>query len=330
MTGTARNRFLSGATVGLALVTATGLAGCGVGSSKASSHACPLTGTAADGGHTPQRAALAVKVDNAPSARPPVGLASADVIFEEPVEGGLTRFVAVFQCHSASRVAPVRSARLVDPDLLVPLSSVGLAHAGGIQPALDKLAQSGVVDVGDGAQPQSYHRDSHRSAPHNEYTSTDELWGHLPSTVPNSLFAYSGSIPQGSPAPTVHIPFSGYSNVTWRYDLTAHDYGRTNGSESALDSTGAPLRVDDVVVQHVAVSASSYVEDATGQHENVVDLLSGGPAEVYRDGVAVRGQWSRDSLDNATRFVEDSGKTIKLRPGRTWIELVPTTVHTSP
>jgi hypothetical protein len=271
-----------------------------------------------------------VKVDNAPSARPPTGLDTADLVFEQPVEGGLTRLVAVFQCESAARIEPVRSARLVDPDLLVPLSAVGLAHAGGIQPAIDKLAQSGVMDVGDSALPRSYHRDPRRSAPHNEYTSTDDLWPHLPSSAPKPLFSYSASVPTGSPAATIHLPFSGYSNVTWSYDPAAHNYRRSYGSSPASDSAGNPLLGDDVVVQHVTLTDSGYVEDATGEHENLVDVLSGGAAEVYRDGVVVPGRWSRDSLGAATRFVDSAGHSIKLRPGRTWVELVPTVVHTTP
>ncbi|HTT86353.1 MAG TPA: DUF3048 domain-containing protein, partial [Acidimicrobiales bacterium] len=74
---------------------------------------CPLTGQSAPGGQVPQRPALAIKVDNYPAARPQSGLNDADIVFEEPVEGGITRFVAVFQCQPASLVGPIRSARAV-------------------------------------------------------------------------------------------------------------------------------------------------------------------------------------------------------------------------
>ncbi len=317
-------------TVVLALLAAATLSACGGSpSSTTSSTLCPLRGTPAPGGHAAARAALAVKVDNAPAARPPTGLADADVVVEEPVEGGLTRLVAVFQCQPSTRIEPVRSARLVDPDLLQPLSSVGLAHAGGIQPALDKLAQSGVTDVGDTAFPTAYHRDPKRRAPSNEYTSTADLWPHLPATAPTALFTYSSTAPTGAGGTQVRIPFSGYSNVTWRYDTASGLYQRYYGSRPALDSSGHPLVVDDVVVERVVLSDSGFVEDATGQHENNVDVVSGGPAQLFRDGVLVTGHWDRSS-GGVNSFTDDAGHAMKLRPGRTWLELVPTTVATAP
>src|SRR5581483_4111884 len=75
---------------------------------------CPLTGRAAPSGKVPQRPALAVKVDNYSAARPQSGLDNADIVFEEPVEGGITRFVAIFQCQNAALVGPIRSARNID------------------------------------------------------------------------------------------------------------------------------------------------------------------------------------------------------------------------
>ena len=70
---------------------------------------CPLTGLAPSGGAVPQRPALAVKVDNYPDARPQSGIDQADIVFDEPVEGGITRFAAVFQCQSPSLIGPIPS-----------------------------------------------------------------------------------------------------------------------------------------------------------------------------------------------------------------------------
>lgn len=330
LTGLARRR---GPSRSLPLVTALVLvaafsSACSSGSG-ASSTTCPLTGQPAPGGKAPARAAVAVKVDNAPVVRPQTGLVEADVVFEEPVEGGLTRFVAVYQCQAAARIEPVRSARLVDPDLLAPLGAVGLAHAGGIQPALDKLGKSGVVDVGDARLPGAYHRDSSRSAPHNEYTSTAQLWPHLPGTPPSPLFTYAAKSPSGPAARQLHIPFSGYSNVTWRYDPGAHDYRRSYAGTGAASSGGRPTTADNIVVQQVALTDSGYVEDATGEHENNVGVVGSGAAAVYRDGVEVAGQWQRSSVGDVTTFADGNGNAIALRPGRTWVELVPSTVRTS-
>ena len=99
---------------------------------------CPLTGLAPRDGHVPQRAALAVKVENLAQARPQWGLDAADIVFEEPVEGGITRFIAVYQCHVTSRIEPVRSARFVDIDILRPLGHILFAYSGAIQPVVER------------------------------------------------------------------------------------------------------------------------------------------------------------------------------------------------
>src|SRR5580698_834968 len=97
---------------------------------------CPLTGAPAPPGGVPQRPALAVKVDNYPDARPQSGLDQADIVFDEPVEGGITRFAAVFQCQSPTLVGPIRSARAVDLQIMDQLSKPILVHVGGINPVL--------------------------------------------------------------------------------------------------------------------------------------------------------------------------------------------------
>jgi hypothetical protein len=79
---------------------------------------CPLTGANTPNGKVASRAALAIKVENHPLARPQAGLNAADIVYEEPVEGGLTRFIAVYQCASSDRVGPVRSGRTTDPNVL--------------------------------------------------------------------------------------------------------------------------------------------------------------------------------------------------------------------
>src|SRR5437867_2276323 len=80
---------------------------------------CPLTGLQAGGGVVPSRPVLAVKVENLPAARPQTGLSWADMIYEEPVESGITRFIVVYQCEDATRIEPIRSGRLTDPLILV-------------------------------------------------------------------------------------------------------------------------------------------------------------------------------------------------------------------
>src|SRR5664280_3756903 len=101
---------------------------------------CPLTGAPAPRGTVPARPALAVKIGNYPDDLPSSGLNQADVVFEEPVEGAITRIVAVFQCQGASLVGDLRSARQPDAGILSQLSNPLFVHAGGINPVIALLA----------------------------------------------------------------------------------------------------------------------------------------------------------------------------------------------
>src|SRR5438445_1471791 len=131
---------------------------------------CPLTGVNPKGS-VPNRPALAMKVENLPSARPQTGLSWADIVYEEPVEGSITRFIVVYQCQDASRVEPVRSARLTDPDILVQFGKPLFAYAGGVPKVVTAVREAGLIDVNFNTPRAAadYHRDPNRSAPHDLY-----------------------------------------------------------------------------------------------------------------------------------------------------------------
>jgi hypothetical protein len=299
---------------------------------------CPLTGTPAPKTGIPQRAALAVKVENLPQARPQYGLDYADDVFEEPVEGGITRFVALYQCRDASRIEPVRSGRLVDPDILRPLGKMLFAYSGAIQPVITKVdVQSPLQDVGANWAPDAYQRDPDRSSPHNLQTSTSALYAagiahHDTTTPPPALFTYGPTPAGATPAGAVHIPYE-YSPVTWTWDPATNVWLRSySDTGKALQGDGTQLSATNVVVLHVVEYPTQYVEDVNGVHENELVLTGSGPAQVYRNGAELNGSWHRPSLTDFTTFTETDGTPITLAPGVTWIELVPTslTVTTQP
>jgi hypothetical protein len=107
---------------------------------------CPLTGVQLATGTVPQRPALAIKVENLPAARPQTGLSWADIVYEEPVEGGITRFIAVYQCQDASRVEPVRSARMTDINVLVQFGKPLFGYAGGVPKVVNAVRAAGIHD----------------------------------------------------------------------------------------------------------------------------------------------------------------------------------------
>jgi hypothetical protein len=292
---------------------------------------CPLTGTAPPGGTIPQRVALAVKVDNYPSARPQSGLDKADVIFEEPVEGGITRYAAVFQCQDAAMVGPVRSARNIDIGILGQLGTPLLAHVGGIDPVLANIDASPLVNVDLGHYPSLNINPPGRFAPYDTYATTAGLWGTHPTltTPPQPLFTYAAATPKGTPASTIGIDFSGTSDVTWRYSPSISAYTRFyNGTTPDMLADGVQNTAANVVVEYVQISLGPWLENSEGGLEVQAALYpnASGAAEVFRGGVGITGTWQRGALGSPTQFLDTAGKPIALQPGQTWVELVPNTI----
>ena len=296
------------------------------------SEKCPLTDLNPPGGTVPARPALAVKVDNSGAARPQFGLSAADVVYEEPVEGGLTRFVAIYQCRDATRIEPVRSARIIDPAIVDQFGAHPLfAYAGGIQPAVAAVDASSLVDVGVNRAPSAYWRDPTRYAPHNLTSSTAALYRageaeHPGNTAPSPVFAYGPLAQDSQPAGTVQIDYPA-SGLTWTWQPGSQLWLRSYPhSGPAGQGEGGQVSAANVIVMTVVMYPSPYVEDATGAHENLLVLTGSGPAQIFRDGAVISGTWSRPVLAQPTQYLDGSGHSVALSPGNTWIELVPTTV----
>ncbi|MGH2768138.1 MAG: DUF3048 domain-containing protein, partial [Actinomycetota bacterium] len=137
---------------------------------------CPLTGQERAPGFSIDHPALAIKVDNHSAARPQAGLESADIVYEELAEGGITRFLAIFHCSEADRVGPVRSARLVDPDILLEYAPVPFGYSGANPVVVEKVESTqGIVSLRHGRFGDAYERVRGRQAPHNLFTSTQKL-----------------------------------------------------------------------------------------------------------------------------------------------------------
>ena len=137
---------------------------------------CPLTGKPAPGGRVPRRPVLAVKVENTPDAYPLAGLQTADVVYEELVEGGITRFMALYQCKDAKKVGPVRSARTTDPKVLVQYDPHAvIAYSGGQLAVVHAVERSGLVSFDEDSGGDAFWRDSARYEPHNLFVNTAKL-----------------------------------------------------------------------------------------------------------------------------------------------------------
>ncbi|HZM54193.1 MAG TPA: DUF3048 domain-containing protein [Acidimicrobiales bacterium] len=298
---------------------------------------CPLTGAPAPGGTVPARPALGVKIGNYPNDRPSAGLNQADIVFEEPVEGAITRLVAVFQCQGAALVGDVRSARQPDAGILSQLSNPLFVHAGGINPVIALLAASHLIDKNlyTGSNGSAIIQQPGRVAPFSTFVSTSTLWALAPSNTspPAPIFTYSATLPSASvkgSGVSVHIPFSSSSDVTWQWSPSAGKYLRFYGLTPDKLLNGSQTTASDVVIMSVPTAIGSWVENSEGGHEVDVTATGSGPLVVMRNGAAIAGTWSRATLAQPATLTASNGTPITLQPGNTWEELVPDGIAVTP
>ena len=345
--GSGRSKVLPVILVVVAVVLVGGVIGLVVGSKKnasttattaptpttaavAAAPTCPLTGTPAPGGTVPARPALGVKIGNYSGDRPSAGLNAADLVFEEPVEGSITRLLAVYQCQTASVVGDLRSAREPDVGILSQLSKPLFVHAGGITQVLDLLHAAPLTDLNllSGSNASLIVRVPGRVAPYSTFVNTASVWATAPAdtTPPAPIFQYTTAPPPGSVAGSggsAHIPFSSNSDVTWTWNPAGGDYLRSYayGPDKLID--GNQVASTNVVIMTVQTSIGTWVENAEGGKEVYVTATGTGPLVVLRSGVAITGTWSRSSLTQPATLTSSNGQAITLEPGNTWIELAP-------
>ncbi|MFN2544960.1 MAG: DUF3048 domain-containing protein [Actinomycetota bacterium] len=282
---------------------------------------CPLTG--GDVKEVPARPALGIKVENIPEARPQAGLNKADIVYEEPVEGGITRFIVIYQCQDSDRVGPVRSARLTDANVLSQYGHPVFGYAGGVPSVEHAVDAAGVKDENYDIAVSAYTRDENRSEPHNLYTTTEALWKAARLfKAPDPVFEY-GDLPEHvKKAGFAHIDFSGVSDVYWRWDVDSQTWLRYHGTDAHLLEGDVQVSAKNVVVQIVKTQLTGTV-DAAGNPSPEAITVGGGKAYVFRGGKVIIGTWVRQSPENVTEFRTKSGDVIPLAPGRTWVELYP-------
>ncbi len=293
-------------------------------------NADPLTGVRSPTGPA-ARPALMVKIDNAPKGRPQAGINAADVVVEEGVEGGVTRFAALFHSSDAPAVGPVRSARSTDISIAAPLRRPLFAYSGTNAAFAELLRKAPLVDVGVGRIPTAYHRQPGRPQTYNLFTSTEPLFRAAPAevTTPPPLFGYR---PEGQGVPAAGSERAGRVQAQWRgrivttvvyeWDQQAKGWARTQDGTPHVDADGVRVAPQNVVFQVVSYHNTGLV-DRSGAEVPEAELIGEGEAWVLTDGRLVKGRWARASHDVVTTYTNGSGAPVRLTPGRTWLELVP-------
>ena len=282
-----------------------------------------LTGETIEAGSL-SRPALAGKIDNHPSARPQVGLDEADIVFEELVEGGLTRYIAVWHSSLPAEIGPVRSVRPMDPEIVSPFGGI-FAYSGGQVRFIQMMQEAPVYNAIHG-QPdteETFYRTSAKVAPHNVLVKAPELVDqHLNLPAPERQFAYAPSVEEstavvaGSPVTSMNPRFSGFSSPSWEWDGTQGTFLRfqTNGAADSA-SSGNQIFATNVVVLQVGIDV---VEDIP-----TTRLVNQGKGWVATGGSILEINWFKATPESPIILTTDDGEEVRLGVGNTWIELIP-------
>ncbi|MFF1870639.1 DUF3048 domain-containing protein [Kitasatospora herbaricolor] len=281
----------------------------------------PLTGLPGGAGRI-----LAVKIDNIVNARPQTGLNAADVVYAIEVEGGISRFLAVYDSEHlppGDTIGPVRSARESDLELLRQYGRAAFVYSGAQRRFLPELDRADVLNRSP-LQADSFFRGTSRPAPSNEYVVPSGILRASPdaATARDIGFRFGDPPPGGVPADslTARMPAASF---TFSWSPAAGRYLVALDGKPARTTDGGQLGAPTVVVQRVDERPSPLgLRDSAGHLVPFSPTVGSGEAVVLRDGRAYQGSWSRPGPDDGTTF-SYAGQPMTFHPGQVWIVLEP-------
>ncbi len=284
-----------------------------------------MTGTLVTDEATTKQAVTAIMIENSPDARPQSGLKNSGVVFEAIAEGGITRFLALYQQEKPALVGPVRSVRMYYVDWLAAFNA-SVAHVGGSAAALAEVRSGGYRDIDQFFNSGSYYRASDRYAPHNVYTSFQRLdalnnaKGYASSTFTG--FARKDSVAATAPTATSinMIVSSALYNPSYVYNASTNTYDRSEAGVPHLDRESG--QISPRVVIALSVTETTIFED--GYRESI-DAIGTGKATIFQDGTVQEVTWTKASKTDQIAFTDAAGAVVPLARGQTWITATPQT-----
>jgi hypothetical protein len=265
---------------------------------------------------------LAVKIDNTRSAKPQYGLRSADIVYVEQVEGGLSRIMAIFSSKLPPRVGPVRSARISDLHVLPEFGRPAFAYSGVQGKMKPYVAKASLVDVSQDRSNTGYTRTGPHPAPYNLYGTPKQLLAraHGASKAASVGFRF-GPAPAGGRAVTSYTARYPAATLRFRWSASAKRWLVTQDGRPDVAGEGGRLGGSTVVIQRAHTTRSRF-HDFLGNYTPLVRTVGTGKATVLRDGKAYDARWSRPSEKDGTSFTTASGAPMTFAQGQVWIVLV--------
>ncbi len=289
--------------------------------------AWPLTGVPTE--TVDERPAVAVKIENLPAARPQTGLDQADMVWEEVVEGGITRFVAVFHSQVPETVGPIRSVRPMDPSIFGPTAGV-LVYSGGQPPFVAAVGDAGLQSIVHDEGDDGFFLKKGKRAPHNLYGTMADFLAQAEGDrkAPPAQFAHTRTQGQGTatvagaPFALLDVRLTHSSRAQWQWGTAENAFLRSEGTTPAVSSGGERFSAANVVVLSVEMVNTKFVDPA-GTPVPETKLVGTGEGLVASGGKQVAVTWSKDAVESPLVLTGPDGAPVLLEQGTTWVELVP-------
>lgn len=283
----------------------------------------PLTGNLVANEAATKQPVTGVMIENSPEARPQSGMKNSGVVFEAIAEGGITRFLVLYQSEKPQFIGPVRSVRMYYISWAAAFDT-SIAHVGGNMDALAEIRNGNYRDIDQFFNSDSYWRATDRYAPHNVYTSFEKLDAlNAKKGYATSSFIGFNRV-DGKPAETpnatnINITISSaLFNSSYIYDAATNTYARYQAGEAHLDREDGQITPSSVVVMFVDEESMSQPET----HEQITTVGSG-RAVIFQNGVATEAVWTKASQTSQISFADANGINIPLIRGQTWLTAVP-------
>jgi len=266
-----------------------------------------------------KRPVIGVMIENSKEARPQSGLYDASVVFEAIAEGGITRFLALYQDTQPEDIGPIRSARPYYAQWVLGFDA-SYAHVGGSPAALRDIKNWQVRDLDQFANGNSYRRVNSKPSPHNVYSSYSALSALADSkgygTSDFKGFDRKSSSPAKTPT-AINIDFnisSALYNVNYVYDAKSNSYKRSEGGQPHVDAL-ANKQINPKVVIALIMPYSLEADRIHSSYETI----GTGQAYIFQDGKVAIGSWTKETNQDQFIFKDENDKLIKLNPGKTWL-----------
>ncbi|MEV4472592.1 DUF3048 domain-containing protein [Nonomuraea salmonea] len=267
------------------------------------------------------RPVLAVKIENTAAGKPQLGLKSADIVYIEQVEAGLTRLMAIFSSKLPAKVGPVRSARISDLHIAPQFGKPAFSYSGAQTKMLPLIAEASLFDVGDSHNPGAYFRQPGRFAPYNLFANTKQLLAKAPkaSKAKDIGFTFGDAPEGGTPRKSYTVKWPA-ARFTFAWSEAKQQWLIWQDGKKDMAAEGGQLGAPTIVVQYTKTERSQF-HDKNQSYTPLVHTTGKGSAIVLRDGKAFKAKWERESEDSGTTFTTMSGEPMNFAPGQVWVAL---------